>query len=831
MKIILILLFIISANVFSMSDKDYKTIFSSSERLVVDLSGWWRNSYTGAKQYIPSSIIENGDLAFEKDFKIEKKLANNKVWHLFFDGIDNDFEVYVNENFVGKYLGAMTPFYVKVQKNYITSENIKVKIKLSQSENYTRISKTMGLGMMRNYTAISRSVLLIGTSKVWVNNINKLSTKISKNYANISAMVSINSGSLLDRRESDSNSLYRENMIVRVESELLYNGSVVANASSMNFKIESERSIQKNISFGISNPELWSIENPNLYTIRVKVYSNDVLLDSYSNKIGLKTVQFKDGRIYLNGNKILVKGVDYIEDIARKGVTLNYNDYNNDVKLIKKLGANLIRFKYLPPSKIMLDLCDKNGILTLIDLPAYKLPSRISNTSEINARLENISSRFEDMYSTNVSLLAWGLGTENEYDEKPNSIYKFSKKDNIYRAYSYTNLTNLGDDDISLVSIYKSIVNYEELNSIIDKKLKDRKSVILNFGIPVQFDNNNGYLDKLSIQNQANIIRNLFHIVENKNLAGCIINSFNDYLLENPTLRTNNDNIYISSTGLVNRKRNTRLSYETVQALFNSEKEPILDAGSYLEESTISFIIIGLILLLVFIFLLNRIKRFREYFKRSLISPYNFYADIRDQRLISKSITLVIGVMVSLTFGIFLSNFLFHFKNYEAEQYILHLLVPSAFLQAKIFKMIWNPEPFMLMISTIIFLLLFVLSGALKLFSGVSKNRIFFSDTFTIVVWSFIPILIILPFAIVSQKLFILNEGIAITLIAILLILLLWSFLRIVKASSVVFDINLFKVNSTVAIILVVLLILPLTLYQLQNSFIDYIIYFTKFYF
>lgn len=831
MKLILIIILAITSNLFSMSEKDYNLIYSPKGRVVEDLSGYWKKSVNGQKQYIPFSTTETDELVFEKEIKIDKKLIDNKVWHIFFAGIDSDIELYVNDNFVNKYLGAMTPFYVKIHKNYITSENVKIKIKLIPVENYTRISKSMGLGMMRNYNGISRNILLIGTSKVWVNNISNLKTKVDKNSANVSANIAINSGAFNASKESDSNAVYQDNMNVRVESELLLNGSLVANAGSMNFKIESDRSIQKTINFNFSNPSLWSIEDPNLYTLRVNVYANDVLLDSYSSKIGLKSVQVQEKRIYLNGKKILIKGVDYIEDIYKRGSSLSRKDLEKDIALIKKLGANLIRFKYLPPSKNILDLCDKYGLLVLVELPAYKLPSRIENTSEIKARLENISTRYEDIYSTNVSVLAWGMGTEIEYDEKPTNTYKFRKNQKFFRAYSYNNLTNLGNEDISVVSIYKSIVDYENLASIIDKKLNSQKSIILNFGIPIQFNNNNGYLDKLSIQNQSNIIRNLFHIVENKNLAGCIINSFNDYILENPTLRTDNDDIYISSTGLVSRSRNIRLSYETTQSLFNNEKEPILDAGSYSEESTISFIIIGLFLLLVFIFLLNRIKRFREYFKRSLVSPYNFYADIRDQRLISTSITLILSLMISLTLGIFLSNFLFHFKNYEAEEYLLKLLIPSSFLQTKIFKMIWSPEPFMLIISTILFLMLFIVSGVLKLFSTLAKSRIFFSDTIVIAVWSYIPVLIILPFAIVSQKLFILNEGIAISLIIFLVVLLLWSFFRMVKATAVVFDISSWKVNSVVGIILVVLLILPLTLYQLQNSFIDYLVYFTKFYF
>lgn len=831
MKYLLIVLFLLNYNLYSFTENEYKNLFSTTERVVVDLKGYWTNSETNKKQYIPFSTSQEDNLSFEKEIKIDKKLINNKIWQLYFAGLDSDVEIYINENFVGKYLGGLTPFYVKIQKNYITSETVKIKFKLFPLENYTRISKTMGLDIMKSYYAITRNVLLIGTPKIWVSNISNFNSKISKSNANISADITINSGSLITKNQSDTNSLYKDNMNVKVVSELLKDNSVVATSKELNIRFESDRSIQRKINFKINNPKLWSIENPNLYKIKVKVYYDDKLLDEFSNNVGIKEIKFNNGKVYLNNQKIFIKGVDYIEDKLNKGATLTVDDFEKDIILIKKLGANLVRFKYHAPSKAILDLFDKYGILTLIELPAHRLPSRIYNTNEIKIRLENISTRYEENYSTNASVMALGLGSEIEFNEKPRFKYKFKKNNNFYRSYSFNNLDNLGDEDLSIISIYKSLLNYEKIIETIDNKLKNQKSVLLNFGIPVQFKNNNGYLDKLSVQNQANIIRNLFHIVENKDLAGCIINSFNDYYLENPTLRTNNSNIYISSTGLVDRKRNTRLSYETTQSLFNNEKEPILDAGSYSEESTISFIIIGLFLLLIFIFLLNRIKRFREYFKRSLISPYNFYADIRDQRLISTTITLILSIMISVTLGIFLSNFLFHFKNYEAEQYILKLLLPSSNLQSMVFKMIWKPEPFMLILSTIIFLFLFIISGVLKLFSSVSNGKIFFSDTIVIAVWSFIPVLLILPFAIVSQKLFVLNEGIAITLIVFLLILLIWSFFRMVKAITVVFDLSNWKVNSIVGIIIIVLIILPLTLYQLQNSFIDYIIYFTKFYF
>lgn len=828
MKLLIILIFTLTANLFSFDAKDYNSLFKTKDRVVVDLRGNWDNHQTGKKQYIPFSTTNNEIMTLIKEIKIDKKLLKNKVWQLYFAGIDSDIEVYVNDNFVGKYLGAMTPFYVKIPENLIDNENVKIKLQTIPIDNYTYISKTMGLDIMRYYSGISRDVLLIGTSKIWVSNIFDVNTNYSKGSHILTGNVLINSGAL--NSKNDSLKLYSDNMEVRLEAELLFDGVSVAKMQDQNFKIESERSIEKNLRFVVNNPKKWSIEEPNIYELKINVYKDDKLLDTYTQNVGFKSVGFKGGQLYINNKKTFIKGIDYIEDFSGQGATLSMKNFEEDIQLIKKLGANLIRFKFHPPHKYMLDLCDRNGLLVLIDLPAYRLPNRIYNTNEIKVRLENISRRYEAAYTTNVSLIAWGVGSEIEFEETPKNIYKFKKNETFYRTYSVNKLNNLGKEDISMVAIYNSYIDYEKFVTLVDKRLKNQKAVILNFGLPVQLENNNGYLDMLSVQNQVNIIRNLFHITEKKQLAGCIINSFNDYLLQNPTLRTNNKDVFLSSTGLVDRTRKARLSYETTLSLFNQEKEPILDAGSQTEQNTIMFIILGLVLLLIFIFLLNSIKRFREYFKRSILSPYNFYADIRDQRLISTTLTLILSIMISVTLGIFLANFLFHFRNYEAEQYLLKLIIPNIDLQKNIFKMIWQPEPFMFIITVTIFLFLFVVSGVLKLFSSVASGKIFFSDTFIITVWSFIPIILILPFAIVSQKLFLLNEGIAISMILLLIGLLLWSIFRMIKATTVVFDLSSWKVYSTVSILLIVLIILPLTLYQIKNSFIDYLIYFSKFY-
>jgi hypothetical protein len=250
-----------------------------------------------------------------------------------------------------------------------------------------------------------------------------------------------------------------------------------------------------------------------------------------------------------------------------------------------------------------------------------------------------------------------------------------------------------------------------------------------------------------------------------------------------------NEDQYLCSSGIVDIQRKPRLSYRTLQALFNEEKEPLLDAGKYSEGTPLSFIIVGIILALILVFLINRYRRFREYLTRAVLRPYNFYADIRDQRIMSTPQTIFLGAGISITLGIFLASLLFAYRTSEFTQFLIMLFLPSSSMKELLFSLIWTPQLSIFTFSLLIFGSIFIVAGIIKLFSFFVRARIFYTDSITIAIWSGVPALGLLPFAIILTRLLLLTPFFVYLMMLLFFGVLIWIFFRILRSVAVVFDI------------------------------------------
>jgi hypothetical protein len=290
-------------------------------------------------------------------------------------------------------------------------------------------------------------------------------------------------------------------------------------------------------------------------------------------------------------------------------------------------------------------------------------------------------------------------------------------------------------------------------------------------------------------------------------------------------MTVNHSDIYLCTSGLVDDNRKQRLSFNTLQALFNVEKEPLLNAGSYSEKTPVFFIILGLILSIALIFLINRYKRFREYFTRAILRPYNLYADIRDQRIISNLQTLLLGISVSITVGLYLASILYYYKSDNVAQLFLILALPIKSIQEGLFTLIWIPEVLLLLITFIIILSILLAALIIRLFAFTVRGRIYYKDALTIVIWSAAPIVILLPFSTVLINLLVFSPAFLPLIMIILPIFYIWILFRILKATSVVFDAHPTKTFAIGANFIVVFYLVVFSIYQYQFSIFSYIQY------
>ncbi|WP_200975668.1 glycoside hydrolase family 2 TIM barrel-domain containing protein [Echinicola sp. 20G] len=118
--------------------------------------------------------------------------------------------------------------------------------------------------------------------------------------------------------------------------------------------------------------DLWTAETPNLYHIQFSLYDGDKLVHQIDDRFGFRSIELKasDG-IYINGQRVLMKGVNKHSFWPESGRTLNKELNYADAKLIKEMNMNAVRLSHYPSDPEFLDACDELGLYVLHELGGW----------------------------------------------------------------------------------------------------------------------------------------------------------------------------------------------------------------------------------------------------------------------------------------------------------------------------------------------------------------------------------------------------------------------------------------------------------------------------
>ena len=801
-------------------------------RIIVDLSEAWKQSSDRGEndswevKNIPSGNSKPQVMWFAKTIKIDKKLSQNKSWHLFFAGVSENIEIYINGQYLGKWLAGMAPLWVNIPEKFIEGDNVEFEFKIESINGQALRARGFALGASKIHSGLLRSAYFIGTEKTWISKININSDyNISKNNAKIDYKVDISSA--VSNKSQEVSDLSLELMVFDGENQIFSKRKQIGKISANHKQIK--------FSLNILNPRLWSPKSPNEYKLKLKLSGNnrDTLSsehDSYERSFAIKKLIESENGYKLNGKDLFIKAVDYVDDGSGLNRSQKQKRIETDIKLIKRLGANAVRFKFTPPHPQMAHLCDEYGLLMFIDFPSPSMPESIYLGSEVSVRLENLSKMYFDYYGNASSFAAWGLSNW------PNTAFEsLAGGENYYRILDIKGLES-GEKDwdiesgMLIVEINDKLMSIEKIKENLEK-INTNNLLTLDFSSHGDSENNNGFSDILSIDYRAHRFRNLYYLARTLNYSGVFVNSFNDYNLQYPLLIGGAEDLFTSRSGLVSKDRQTNLAFKTVQSIFNSSKEPLLNSGNSKSRINYVFTVIGISIILILIFLLNRLRRFREYFIRCLLRPYNFYSDIRDQRLISVFQSLILALFISLTIGIYIAELFYYNRDNIESQRFLVFSIQNIDILANVFSLIWQPVFFMTLITSIVLLLIFIVSILLKMFSFWIRSKIFIQDTLTIVAWSGMPLIFLLPMALLIGKLIQGTPQFNLIFIIIFIAFLLWFFFRLLKATSVVFDVSGWKVKFLGIGISIAFAMFPLSYLQIHYSVVDYFQYYFRYWF
>jgi len=161
----------------------------------------------------------------------------------------------------------------------------------------------------------------------------------------------------------------------------------------------------------IDNPALWTAETPNLYQVNIQLKIGDNVIHMVDKTFGFRTFELRanDG-LYLNGEKIILKGVNRHSFRPKTGRTTTPENSIEDIKLIKGMNMNAVRMSHYPPDVHFLEAADKLGIYVINELSTWQKPAYDTHTAR--RLVEQLVKRDQ----IHPSILIWANGNEGGWN-------------------------------------------------------------------------------------------------------------------------------------------------------------------------------------------------------------------------------------------------------------------------------------------------------------------------------------------------------------------------------------------------------------------------------
>ena len=174
-------------------------------------------------------------------------------------------------------------------------------------------------------------------------------------------------------------------------------GSVVATGTGRDVTLE------------VKNVHLWDgLDDPYLYTVKASLTVNGVKVDEITSTCGVRYFEFspKDG-FHLNGRPYPLHGVSRHQDRKSVGNAISRENHEQDMELIREVGANTIRLAHYQHDQYFYDLCDKYGMIVWAEIPY--ISEHLAN-GDANTR-----SQMEELIIQNYNhpcIVTWGVSNE-----------------------------------------------------------------------------------------------------------------------------------------------------------------------------------------------------------------------------------------------------------------------------------------------------------------------------------------------------------------------------------------------------------------------------------
>ena len=326
------------------------------------------------------------------DFKVGERVK------LEFKGVNSEGEVLLNGKLLTVHAGGYSTFIVDITDHLLDDNTLVVNVDNSKTEEVYPQTADFTF-----YGGIYRDVNLLILPKNHFEFLKdsspalKVTTKVEGNdgIINVAAKVSGNLAPII--------------LVLNKDNEVVAKGTI-------------------NEDIKISNVHLWNgVKDPYLYTVKGILKDKDIE-DEVSTRIGFRTfkVDPKKG-FFLNGKPYPLRGVCRHQDRPKIGNALTKKEHEEDIKLIKEVGANTIRLAHYQHDQYFYDLCDEYGFVVWAEIPYISRYMKAADKNAFNQMSELIHQNFN-----HPSIVCWGISNEITMFKVTNATRKHHKELNEF---------------------------------------------------------------------------------------------------------------------------------------------------------------------------------------------------------------------------------------------------------------------------------------------------------------------------------------------------------------------------------------------------------------
>lgn len=195
----------------------------------------------------------------------------------------------------------------------------------------------------------------------------------------------------------------------------------------------------------VPNVKSWSAEKPNLYTLLFRVKSEGRFIEYIPIKVGFKNTEIRGNQFFVNGQPVLIKGVNYHEHNDTSGHYVDEKTLRKDLELMKRNNINAIRCSHYPQQRLFYELCSEYGFYVCdeANIESHGMYYDLSKGKSLGNNPEWLTAhmeRTENMFKRDRNypcVTFWSLGNEAGNGTNFYETYLYMKSVDSLRPVQY----------------------------------------------------------------------------------------------------------------------------------------------------------------------------------------------------------------------------------------------------------------------------------------------------------------------------------------------------------------------------------------------------------